>query len=69
MGDLITMTRALASPPSRPPRDGDAEILFFTGVRYHRFENELPPQYCRSRRRPCQDTQAHGDALQPGQQA
>lgn len=69
MGDLITMTRSVASPPTRPHRSGDAEILFFTGVRYHRFENELPPQYRHSRRRRCEGKQARDEALQPGQQA
>lgn len=69
MGDLITMTRSIASPPTRPQPGRDAEILFFTGVRYHRFEEELPPQYRRSRRRPCEDLQVRDDVLQPGQQA
>ncbi len=39
------MGKVIALPPSRniesrPPRDGSAAILFFTGVRYYRLSDE-----------------------------
>ena len=37
MGDLIMMTRPNHMSRREAPRDGAAEILFFTGVRYTRL--------------------------------
>ena len=37
MGDLIVMTRPTGSSRRETSRNATAEILFFTGVRYHRM--------------------------------
>jgi hypothetical protein len=40
MGVLIQLTRPTTLTPVRPVSEGDAEILFFTGVRYYRMTDE-----------------------------
>ena len=67
MGDLISMTRSASTFVARPHTGGDAEILFFTGVRYYRIEDETPVATpTRSRRRSEKDPAR--EALQPHQQ-
>ena len=39
MGDLIMMTRPAHPVRRDAPRSGEAEILFFTGVRYTRVSD------------------------------
>ena len=67
MGDLISMTKSTSSFVARPHTGGDAEILFFTGVRYFRIEDDVPAKIpTRSRRRVAKDQT--NQALLPHQQ-
>ena len=40
MGDLIVMKRSTGPSPRETSFDTSADILFFTGVRYHRMPEE-----------------------------
>ena len=41
MGDLIVMTRPTGVSRREIPCDASADILFFTGVRYHRMPEQI----------------------------
>jgi hypothetical protein len=45
MGQVIAF-RLQAQPKRRPPPDGPARILFFTGVRYQRDDADLVASDC-----------------------
>lgn len=68
MGDLISMTRTTAPFPVRPHTGGEAEILFFTGVRYHRVADDIPAKTITHSRRRLENTNKTVEALRPDQQ-
>lgn len=68
MGDLISMTRTTAPAPFRPHTGGDAEILFFTGVRYYRVADDVPAKTITHSRRRLDKAKTNADVLRPEQQ-
>ena len=68
MGDLVSMTRPNVPFHPRPHTGGDAEILFFTGVRYHRIDEAAPAKTITHSRRRLGKAKSP-DALRPDQQA
>jgi hypothetical protein len=69
MGDLISMTRSATAFPVRPHTGGDAEILFFTGVRYHRLDDDAPARTITHSRRRAEKERKAADMLRPDHQA
>jgi hypothetical protein len=55
MGDILYFERPRKDVANRPPPPGGAEILFFVGVRYERWEEPqplaAPPKAPRRRRK------------------
>ncbi len=64
MGDLVTMTRPVTARRG-PSKNGGADILFFTGVRYVRItEGAEPAAVLRQR----ETTDKTSEALRPDHQ-